>query len=300
MNPYSYSNVKPHFNLRLEKTTSKWSRYEVNFPITRATGYEENNTARGEYFRPSQRHDSPLAILIHGWGDHSVIPCKLLANALVRKGIACFILYLVFHSSRMPKAMKEHLPHLTPEDWFEGYVTSVIEVRQIVDWASRMEEINEKQIAVIGTSLGGFIAAISMGIDERISAGAFLLSGGNYENPAWLKKKRDNHMEAECCEAEKLYSQYLTEVAEKGFENVSPVKKSYLTDPMTFASNLRQRPVLMINALRDKHIPKQATLDFWQACGKPDIRWFPTGHASIWLLYPLIRKQIIDFLRCNF
>jgi cephalosporin-C deacetylase-like acetyl esterase len=163
-----------------------------------------------------------------------------------------------------------------------------------------MEEINEKQIAVIGTSLGGFIAAISMGIDERISAGAFLLSGGNYESPVWLKEKRDSHMEAERCEAEKLYLQFLAEVAEKGFENVPPAKKSYLTDPMTFASNLRQRPVLMINALRDKYIPKQATLDFWQACGKPDIRWFPTGHASIWLLYPLIRKQIIDFLRFNF
>ena len=300
MNPYSYSNVKPHFNLRLEKTTSKWSRYEVNFPVACTAGYEENSTARGEYFRPSQKSNNQLVILIHGWGDRSVVPCKLLANALAKKGIACFILYLVFHSSRMPRVMKEHLPNLTPEDWFEGYVTSVVEVQQVVDWASRMEEINEKQIVVIGLSLGGFIAAISMGVDKRISAGAFLLTGGNYENPAWLKGKWDGHMEAERHEAEKLYAQYLTEVAEKGFENVPPAKRSYLTDPMTFAYNLRQRPVLMVNALRDKYIPRQATLDLWQACGKPDIKWFPTGHASIWLLYPLIRKQIIDFLRFNF
>lgn len=300
MNPYSYPNVKPHFNLRLEEATRRWSRYEVDFPIAQATCYEENNTARGEYFRPSQGNNSPLAILIHGWGDHSVIPCKLLARALVRKGIACFILYLVFHSSRMPKTVRERLPHLTPEEWFEGYKISVVDVRQILDWASRTGEINEKQIAVVGISLGGFIAAISMGVDERISAGVLLVSGGNYESPAWAKKKRDSHKEAEHCEAEKLYLQYLTEVAEKGLENVPPVKKSYLTDPMTFASYLRQRPLLMINALRDKYIPKQATLDFWQACGKPDIRWFPTSHASIWLFYPLVRKQIVDFLRSTF
>jgi len=45
-------------------------------------------------------------------------------------------------------------------------------------------------------------------------------------------------------------------------ENVTPVRKSFLTDPMTFAHLLQQRPLLMINALWDEFIPKEATLDF--------------------------------------
>jgi fermentation-respiration switch protein FrsA (DUF1100 family) len=52
---------------------------------------------------------------------------------------------------------------------------------------------------------------------------------------------------------------------------------------MTFAPYLRERPILMINALWDEFIPRQATLDFWKACGKPDIKWFPAAHATIWL-----------------
>lgn len=142
--------------------------------------------------------------------------------------------------------------------------------------------------------------AISMGVDKRISAGVFLVTGGNYENPAWLKEKRDSHKEAEYSKAREQYAQYLAEVIEKGGENVTPPKKSYLTDPLTFASYLRKRPVMMINALWDESVPRQATLDFWEACGKPVIRWFPATHTSIWLLYPLVRKQIVDFLRSIF
>jgi predicted esterase len=301
MNPYSYPAVEPYFNLRLKETTKSWLRYVVDFPIAKPTRYyKESNIARGELFRPREGHTGPLAILIHGWGDDSVIPCKLLAKALVKRGVASFILYLVFHSSRMPEAMRGKGLHLSPEEWFEGYQTSVIDIRQIVDWATSRGEINKEQIAVIGISLGGIIAAISMGVDKRISAGVFLVTGGNFENPAWLKEKRDSHKEAEYSETQERYAQYLAEVAEKGVENVTPPKKSYLTDPLTFASYLRKRPVMMINALWDESISRQATLDFWEACGKPAIRWFPATHTTIWLWYPFIRRKITNFLTSAF
>ena len=89
-------------------------------------------------------------------------------------------------------------------------------------------------------------------------------------------------------------------VTEEGFENVSPPKKSYLTDPLTFASYIRKRPITMINALWDKSVPREATLDFWEASGKPTIKWFPSTHTSIWLLYPLIRRHIVNFLDSTF
>ena len=68
--------------------------------------------------------------------------------------------------------------------------------------------------------------------------------------------------EAEYRHIQESYEQYLAEVAEKGFENVTPPRKSSLTDPMAFAYRLRQHPVLMINARWDTAIPKEATLDF--------------------------------------
>jgi len=305
MKPYSYPNGEPQFNLRLKQTTPRWLRYTADFPTAHPTRYEENNTVRGEYFQPRNANNAPLVILLHGMGDQSLIPCKLLARALVKRGMACFVLYSVFHSSRMPEVTKKRFPTLTPEEWFEGYLISVIDVRQVVDWASGRTEINKEQIAAIGISFGGFISAIAMGIDKRIGAGAFLIAGGNSEKISWKSRKSTMRKEYERTEAEynhnqNRYAQYLAEVAEKGFENVTPARKSFLTDPMTFTTYLRQRPILMINALWDEYIPREATLDFWEACGKPAITWFPATHASIWLWYPLISRKITRFLKSTF
>lgn len=291
--------------MRLKQTTPRWLRYAVDFPTAHPTRYEENNTVRGEYFQPRHADNAPLVILLHGMGDHSVIPCNLLARTLAKRGMACFVLYFVFHSSRMPEVIKKRLPVLTPEEWFEGYRISVIDVRQVIDWAKSRAEINEEQIAVIGISFGGFISAITMGIDKRIRAGVFLIAGGNSEKISWKSRKSTmrkgyKRTEAEFNHSQNHYAQYLAEVAEKGFENVTPARKSFLTDPMTFAPYLRQRPILMINALWDEYIPREATLDFWKACGKPAISFFPTTHTTIWLWYPFISRKIARFLRSTF
>jgi len=93
-----------------------------------------------------------------------------------------------------------------------------------------------------------------------------------------------------------LYPQYRAEVAEKGLENVVPAKECFLTDPMTYAPFLQNRPVMMINARWDQAIPKEATLDFWEACGRPPITWLPARHTSIWFLYPIIGRKVANFL----
>ncbi len=115
-----------------------------------------------------------------------------------------------------------------------------------------------------------------------------------------MKKGFKQHTQDEYHEIQRDYARYLTEVAEKGFENVTPVRKNFLIDPMTFASYLRGRSVLMLNALWDEYIPKETTLDFWEACGKPTINWFPGTHTTFWLWYPLIRRRIAHFLSSTF
>jgi dienelactone hydrolase len=300
MNPYNYESQKIQANLQLREMTSRWLRYAVDFPTAYAL-YNENKSVLGEYFQPRNVSHAPLAIVIHGWGDRSAIPCRLLARTLVKKGIAAFILYLVFHTSRMPETMKSHMPYLTTEDWFEGYRASIIEVRQIIDWARSRPELNKEQIAVLGISLGGFVSEIAMGVDKRIKAGVFMVSGGNSEKITWNTQdeaivKGHGCTEAECREIRSHYPQYLAEVAEKGIDNVVPFNHCFLTDALTFAPYLRERPVLMLNARWDKTIPKEATLDFWEACHKPAIRWLPGTHVTFWLWYPVIAREITRFL----
>jgi hypothetical protein len=305
MNPYDYPGGEPNFALAIEKANSKWSRSSVKFVTAGPALHDESRIARGEYFQPLRASNASLAIILHGLGDHSVIPCKLLARSLVNRGIACLILYSVFHTSRMPEDMRRRAPVFTSEEWFEGYRISVIEVRQAADWACNRQEINHEQMALVGISLGGFISAIAMGVEERLRAGVFITMGGNAEILTWKSKtdtfrKSHNCTQEECREVHTKYPQYLAQVAEKGFANVTPLKQCFLTDAMTFGHSLRSRPILMINALWDKYIPKQATLEFWEECAKPAIIWLPAGHASIWALYPLISKRVARFIDSNF
>lgn len=305
MNPYNYPSNEANANLQLTQTTPRWLRYAADFATAHPTRHEKNNTVRGEYFQPREANHAPLVILFHGIGDESLIPCRLLARALVKKGMACFALYSVFHSRRMPEAVKQRYPLLTPEEWFESYQISVTDIRQVIDWANSQAEINKKQVAIIGISFGGFVSAIAMAIDKRIKAGVFLTSAGNSVKIG--QKSRKNAMkkayrrpDTEYNHAQELYKQYLAEVAEKGFEKVIPPRQNFLTDPMTFASYLRGRPVLMLNALWDEYIPKEAALDFWEACSRPAISWFPGTHTTFWLWYPFISQKITRFLRSTF
>jgi len=305
MNPYSYPKAELHPNLQLKQSTRHWLHYLVDFPTAHPTPHELNNTVRGEYFQPRGVKNAPLVVLLHGIGDLSVTPCRMLAKTLAKKGVASFVLYSVMHSSRMPESVMKRFPHLTSQEWFESHQISVIDLRQVMDWASQRAEINAEKIAAIGISFGGFISAITMGIDKRIKAAGLVITGGNSTKIGWERRASDYNKGRTQTKAgyEKTlnsYMKYLAEVEEKGLEKVTPPQESFWTDPMTFAHLLRQRPVLMINSLWDEAVPKGATLDFWKAAGKPAINWFPATHATIWLWYPLIRHKIVRFLKSTF
>jgi len=305
MNPYSYENVIHEVKLCLNKDTPKLLHYSVQFRSAIDTGYPENSVVMGEFYKPKSEHKVPLAILVHGVGDYSMIPCKLLAHSLIKQGVACFIPYLTIHSRRIPAEMRANLPSLTPEQWFQTYQVSVVDIRQVLDFACTREELDTQRVFAVGVSFGGFVSVIAMGIDKRIKAGIFIVTGGNSNKISWLSKdnqyrKRYKRTKGEHLEIQRRYTQYIRDVNEKGFENVTADNQSFLTDPLTFAGELKGRPIQMINALYDKYIPREAVTDLWQSCGQPQIKWIHSGHASIWLWYPTIRKSITAFLKsCN-
>jgi esterase/lipase len=304
MNPYRYKNGNIKANLQLKETTSKWLRYAVDFP-TAYPIYNENSDVLGEYFQPRNAKNVPLAIIIHGWGDRSAMPCQWLARSLVKKGYAAFIMYLIFHSSRITKTIASHMPYPNTEDWFEIYRASVIEVRQVLDWANSRPELDTERIAALGISLGGFVSEIAMALDKRIKAGVFMVAGGNSEIITWNTRSEavirgHGCTREECREIHSSFPQYLSEVAERGIDNVVPLTHCFLTDALTFAPYLRERPVLMLNAKGDKTVPTEATLDFWEACDKPPIKWLPGSHITFWLWYPVIAKEITRFLDSTF
>lgn len=302
INPFQYTAGQPDFKLRLVKQNRHYRHYRVDFSVVSTNYYPGSVIARGEYFEPREKGYAPLTILMHGWGDHSVLPLRWMVTGLTTRGIACFILYLPFHSSRLPKN-KTSLSQLTDDEWFIGYQMAVTDVRQIIDWANQNGQINSQQINIIALSLGAIVGSIVMGIDSRIKAGVFITHGGNtgkimqlssvsrFGNKYRLQKETYQQNQRD-------YTDYLTQVNDKGFENVEPKQRTYLIDPLTYAPMLKGRPVLMINALWDELFPRDTSREFQRAC-ECKLVSYPANHAGIWIWYPLIVRQISRFLKSS-
>jgi len=305
MHPYDYVKKEPHFSLWLQETAPHWLCYKATFPSAHPNRYQENNTAHGEYFMPCTGKCFPFVILLHGLGDRSLVPCRMLARDLAKRGIASFVLHLAVQSHRTSETAKGQPSIPTIDNWLELFQVLVINTCQLVDWAEGRKELDSQAIAVIGISIGGIASAIAMGVDKRIIAGTFIVTGGNMEEITW-RGRSDAALTGHSCTQEQChnvyrhYPRYLAEVAEKGVENVIPAKECFLFDPITFSSYLRGRPILMINAERDDFIPKKSTLEFWEACGKPHIIWLPSNHTTIYRQYRLISREIIAFISSTF
>jgi pimeloyl-ACP methyl ester carboxylesterase len=304
-NPFKYETIQPHFTVKQLSQGGQGRHYSVSFPIAFPGLYQESNTAEGEYFQANRMHKLPLVILIHGWGDHSAIPLHVMARQLSNKGMHCFVLYLPFHTRRLPKEMKKRSPNFTQEEWFDGYRIAITDVRQILDWAKTRDEIDKDRVAVVGLSLGSFVGSITMGIDDRINAGVFIVSGGNsakiQEHSRFARFRKQYRFEPKDYEDyQQSYGQYLQDVTLKGWENVEPARRVFLIDPLTYAYRLKGRPVLLLNAWWDEFIPRETTLELHKACGECELNWYPTTHASIWLFYPSIAGRVYRFLRNSF
>jgi len=301
LNPYIYDNPSDEGEVTLKKETPRYFQYKVRLKNTLDIVNPENEMILGDYYIPRSRTIHPLMILVHGMGDYSRIPCTLLARRLVKQNIACFVPYLTIHSKRLPKAYKSEMPYLTPLQWFEVYRISVVDIRRIIDWTTTRDELDPEKIYITGISFGGFVSSVTMGVDNRLKGGILIVTGGNANKISWLSKssryrKKYPRTESEHNTVLEKYKHYLEEVRKRGFDNVDAEDISYYSDPLTFAANLRDRPVLMINAEKDKYLHEETVIELWEALGKPPIEWIPFGHVTLWLRYSYIHKTISDFL----
>jgi predicted dienelactone hydrolase len=302
MNPFDYHHGAGNFELQLVRSGPLHEVFKVSFTTAAVPRLIGTDTVSAEYYRPKTLHPTPLLILLHGMGRTSVIPPTLIAGSLADSGIACFVPRLVVHPSRTPK-LGTGKRHLSPEEWFDTYRVSVIETRQIIDWAQNRKEVDPARIGVLGISFGAFAATIAMGRDKRVSAGVLIECGGNSININRTSSAMRSRYPGPALDHDKLlaeYKSFLDEVARVGFDRAEPAHQTFLSDPLTYAEALKGRPLLMINAKSDELIPPESARDLWNATGRGTILWLPGMHITVWIWYRTISRRVETFLASAF
>ena len=182
----------------------------------------------------------PAALLIHGWTSHKEQMASSVGAALLDVGIASLALDLPMHGEReSPEAMSLR----NPIDLIRRWTAALAEAAAGVEYLARRPEVDAKRLAIVGYSLGSFVAVMTASREASVRA-VVLAAGGDLP-------------------------------AGSPFERVVRA----VADPKRAIRKLEGRPLLMVHGKRDRTVRPEQAERLFAAAGEPkELRWWDSGH----------------------
>lgn len=238
--------------------------WRVTFPSPVVTPHPANNTVHCEYFCPTTPGAKPGVIVLHILGGDFDL-ARLFCRALATRGVAALFLKMPYYGERRAPDLPARMISLDPQETVRGMTQAALDIRQAASWLAAQEEIDEKQLGIMGISLGGITAALAAGIEPRFSKVCLLLAGGDMGEVAWTSTEMAPLRKAWAAGGH---------TKEELFEILKVV------DPVSYAAPRLGRKILMLNASHDEVIPPACTRSLWRAFGEPEIVWWNAGHYT--------------------
>lgn len=169
------------------------------------------------------------------------------------------------------------------QEYLQG---SVIRNQAVLDYLLQKKEIRPDRIGSFGISFGAVVNCLWAAQDTRLKAHVFALAGGNL--PEIFLSSRDPLMRS-----------YLKAVSEAVPKNQlkDTLQEALKPDPLEVCSKIPQEDILMLLAVFDRVVRLRYGLDLWRALGKPKTLFLPFGHYGALLAVPLIKWNVLSFLR---
>lgn len=238
--------------------------FEVTFPSPVATPHENNNTVHCEYFRPIGKGKNPAVVVLHILGGDFPLS-RLFCRTLAHNGVAALFLKLPYYGPRRQPDVAARMVSRDPEETVRGMTQGVLDIRRARAWLAAQPEIDANQLGIFGISLGGITSALAASAEPRFAKVCTLLAGGDIGRVGWSSPEFKGTREAWLAKG-KTYEEF--------------VELMKTIDPVTYAANVRDREILMLNVNYDEVIPRECTESLWRALGEPEIVWWDAGHYS--------------------
>lgn len=240
--------------------------WHVTFPSAMKTESPANNTVHGEFYRPKMAGQRPAVIVLHILGGDLQLS-RVFCNHLAQNGSASMLIHLPYYGNRRAPGESRRMISEDPDQTVVGMRQAVMDIRRGISWfESQRETIDPQQTGIFGISLGGITSALAAAVEPRIENTCLLLAGADLGRIAWESK-----------ELAKFRRKWVMD----GFTKDQFTATLKPIDPITYAANLKDRRVLMLNAEKDEVIHRDCTLALWQEAGEPAIKWYPGGHYSV-------------------
>ncbi len=165
----------------------------------------------------------------------------------------------------------------------EDYLrSSVIRLRQAVDWVSVQPEVDPRRIGAFGVSYGAILHVVLAAVEPRIRYHVLAMPAAPIPDVIMA------------C-PDKAITKLLTQAQEKNGLTLEQVydqlQKTVRTDPKYLAPYVPRDRMLVYVAAFDRVVGARRSFGLWKALGKPKLRVMPFGHYGGVVVFPLLQTQ---------
>ena len=190
---------------------------------------------------PSGTAPAPAALLLHGFASHKERMAESIGRALLKRQIASLAIDLPLHGARDGEFNR--LAGASLAEIVNHWRLALRESRQAIGFLLEHSAIDAKRVAVIGYSLGSYIAVMAAAELPAVRA-VVLAAGGDLPEHAML----------------------------------TPLIRQ-VANPVQAVQELAGRPLLMVNGRQDTTITAVQAERLFEAAKEPrSMRWYRGGH----------------------
>ena len=292
---FAYIDSLPHPAYEITAEDAVYRTVSLAFPSAGENG-QDGNLVTARYYRSKSEGAKPLVIVLPIWGI-STYPSNAISAELINHGGNLNVLQI--DGERPLLDWGEVGDTRTEAEFFKlldqligRFVSTVIDIRRIVDWAETQPDVDPQRVALIGFSMGALVASVAMANEPRLAAGILVMGGAD---PQDILAACDHEIglgrEHVLDQLGWSLDKYRNELA-NALAGVNPARFAGMVDP---------RRVLIIEAAADTCMPPSSRERLWRAMGQPERIAYLYDHRMAFLAMTFLggndlQEQIYRFL----
>jgi dienelactone hydrolase len=266
------------------------------FPSVGENG-QDRNLVTARHYRSKSKGAKPLVIVLPIWGIHTYPSNAISAGLRNHSAGALNVLQILGEEPLLDwqaigNAKNEAEFFDLLEQMTRRFVSTVIDIRRVVDWAQTQPDVDPERIALIGFSMGALVASVALANEPRLAAGVLVMGGA------------DPHEILAACDHE--IEDARERVLERLNWSLDQFKRALQHElaginPARFVGMADSSRVLIIEAAKDTCVPKSARDRLWQAFGRPERIAYLYDHRTAFLAMTFLggyslQRQVYRFL----
>jgi dienelactone hydrolase len=289
-----YQTPRPFYANRAEDAAYRIET--LAFPSVGENG-QSGNLVTARHYRSKSKGLKPLVIVLPIWGIHAYPSNSISAGLREHSSGALNVLQILGEEPLLDwyaigKAQSEAEFFDLLEQMIDRFVSTVIDIRRVVDWAQMQPDVDPERIALIGFSMGALVASVALANEPRLAAGVLVMGGADLnEILAACNHEIANTRERLLAQLDWSLEEFKRALQHE-LAGINPARFAGVTDPSR---------VLIIEAAKDTCVPRSARDRLWHAFGRPERIAYLYDHRMAFLAMTFLgghslQRQVYRFL----